>query len=252
MNICDNGKVINMEIIQQIIVVILMLFINIYYYMKNLSKIKLNLVRERLYFESLSNQLYADIATFGEDLFDVKYLIESDSKEEDTNKIVKDVVNDLKLTPKLIFTFGSGIGALHGPVTRILEGSGFSLEKKDVVLLIMTSIALLLNETDSKPLIDKVKEKGLMSALNGVKDFLSNIKTLLNTIISKVSNAAYSLSDILGFTFLLVPTMRIIENAIVENGINFSNLDYLFKGLVFATISYGIKSVFKKIGKKFS
>lgn len=224
-----------------------MLFINIYYYMKNMSKIKLNLVKEKLYFEGLANKIYSDIAVFGEDLFDVKYLMES---SEDKNNIIKDVVQELRLAPKFIFTFGSGIGAFHGPVTKLLEGSGFNLTEKEVVLLIITSIAILLGESDSKKLVEHVKEKGLMNALDSVKEFVSNTKELINTIVVKTAGTAYTLSDILGFTFLLVPTMRLIDNAIVENGINSGNLTYLFKGIILASLTYSIKSVLKKISKK--
>ena len=212
-----------------------------------MSKIKLNLIKEKLYFESLANKIYSDIAVFGEDLFDMKYLMENSS---DKNNIIKDVVQELRLAPKFIFTFGSGIGAFHGPVTRLLEGSGFNLTEKEVVLLIITSIAILLSESDSKELVKHVKEKGLMDALNSVKEFISNTKELMNTILLKTSGTAYNLSDILGFTFLLVPTMRLIDNAIVENGINSGNLIYLFKGIILASLTYSIKSVLKKISKK--
>ena len=216
--------------------------------MKNMSKIKLNLIKEKIYFESIANKIYGDIAVFGDDLFDIKYLMEnSDNK----NNVLKDVVQELRLAPKFIFTFGSGIGAFHGPVSRLLEGSGFNLTEREIVLLIITSIAILLNDSDSKKLIESVEEKGLMGALNSVKEFISNTQDLINIVISKTSGTAYSLADILGFTFLLVPTMRIIDNAIIENGINSGNLSYLFKGIILASLAYSVKSILKRINKRF-
>lgn len=216
--------------------------------MKNMSKIKLNLIKEKIYFESIANKIYGDIAVFGDDLFDIKYLMEnSDNK----NNVLKDIVQELRLAPKFIFTFGSGIGAFHGPVSRLLEGSGFNLTEREIVLLIITSIAILLNDSDSKKLIESVEEKGLMGALNTVKEFISNTQDLINIVISKTSGTAYSLADILGFTFLLVPTMRIIDNAIIENGINSGNLSYLFKGIILASLAYSVKSILKRINKRF-
>lgn len=216
--------------------------------MKNMSKIKLNLIKEKIYFESIANKIYGDIAVFGDDLFDIKYLMEnSDNK----NNVLKDVVQELRLAPKFIFTFGSGIGTFHGPVSRLLEGSGFNLTEREIVLLIITSIAILLNDSDSKKLIESVEEKGLMGALNSVKEFISNTQDLINIVISKTSGTAYSLADILGFTFLLVPTMRIIDNAIIENGINSGNLSYLFKGIILASLAYSVKSILKRINKRF-
>ena len=55
------------------------------------------------------------------------------------------------------------MSALHGPVTRLLEGSGFNLDKKEVVLLIITAIAMLINNSDTKKLVSVVKEKNLIS-----------------------------------------------------------------------------------------
>jgi hypothetical protein len=179
-------------------------------------------------------------------------MIESSSEEKGTNKILNDVVTDLKLAPKFIFTFGSGIGAFHGPVSRLLQGSGFSMTKEEVVLLIITAIAILLNEPDSKKLMDTVKEKGLLPALKGVKDLISSVQEIINNITRKVINTTYSLSDVLGFTFLLVPTMQTISKLINDYGITTGTISELVKGLLFATITYSVKGVLKKIGKRFN
>ena len=220
--------------------------------MKNISKIKLNLLQEKLYVEGLCNELYTNIALYGERDSDIKLMIESSSEEKDTNRILNDVVTDLKLAPKFIFTFGSGIGAFHGPVSRLLQGSGFSMTKGEVVLLIITAIAILLNEPDSKKLMDTVKEKGLLPALKGVKDLISSVQEIINNITRKVINTTYSLSDVLGFTFLLVPTMQTISKLINDYGITTGTISELVKGLLFATITYSVKGVLKKIGKRFN
>jgi len=220
--------------------------------MKNISKIKLNLLQEKLYVEGLCNELYTNIAFYGERDSDIKLMIESSSEEKGTNKILNDVVTDLKLAPKFIFTFGSGIGAFHGPVSRLLQGSGFSMTKEEVVLLIITAIAILLNEPDSKKLMDTVKEKGLLPALKGVKDLISSVQEIINNITRKVINTTYSLSDVLSFTFLLVPTMQTISKLINDYGITTGTISELVKGLLFATITYSVKGVLKKIGKRFN
>ena len=89
--------------------------------MKNISKIKLNLVKEKLYIENLVNRLYEDIANYGEGESGAKVLMETILKEEKNKSIIEDIVDDFKLAPKFIFTFGTGIGAFYGPIQRLLE-----------------------------------------------------------------------------------------------------------------------------------
>jgi competence protein ComGC len=220
--------------------------------MKKLSKIKLNIIEEQLYIEGLVNEMYQNIATYGEKPSDIKLMIESEKKGDNIKGVVDEIATDLKLAPGLIFTFGTGITAFIEPVNELLTGSGFNLNEKDIILLIITSIALLLNNPDSKKLVGHVKEKGLYSALNGVKDLISTTKEVINAVVKNTAGTAYSLSDILAFTFLLNPVTKIINELILNHGITVNSVNELFKGLLFATITYSVKSVLKRIKNKFS
>ncbi len=220
--------------------------------MKNLSKIKLNLIEEKLYIESLVNVLYMDIATYGEKETDIKLMIESANNEENDKEIIDDIVSDLKLTPNIIFTFGTGVSSFVSPVNSLLAGSGFNFDKRSVILLIITAIATLLNTPDAKKLIESVKEKGLYSALKGVKDLISTTKDIINAITKNTTGVLYSLSDILGFTFLLTPTNKILNELINSYGITTNSINELLSGLLFATIAYSVKAVLRKINRKFS
>ena len=111
--------------------------------MKNISKIKLNLVKEKLYTEGLVNRLYEDIANYGEGDVEAKVLMESILKEEKDKSIISDIVDDFKLAPKFLFTFGTGITAFYGPIQRLLEGSGISMSEYEIYLLtLMHSVTL--------------------------------------------------------------------------------------------------------------
>jgi hypothetical protein len=220
--------------------------------MKKLSKIKLNIIEEQLYIEGLVNEMYQNIATYGEKPSDIKLMIESEKKGDNIKGIVDEIITDLKLVPNLIFTFGTGIAAFIEPVDKLLTGSGFSLNEKDIILLIITSIALLLNNPDSSKLVEHVKEKGLYSALNGVKDLISTTKEIINAVVRNTAGTAYSLSDILAFTFLLNPVTKILNELILNHGITVNSVDELFKGLLFATITYSVKSILKRIKNRFS
>jgi hypothetical protein len=125
-----------------------------------------------------------------------------------------------------------------------------SLSEKEILLLLITSIAIIIRDSESNKLLDKVKEKGLVDALNGVGEFLINTKKLINNISSKVIGVTYSLLDILGFALLLNPTMNIVNNIISDENITSSDTNRLLSGAAFATVVYGLKSVMSKIKNK--
>ena len=220
--------------------------------MKTISKIKLNLITEKLYVEGLVNKLYNDIAYYGEEEVEVKTLMESIIKEEKDKSIIEDIVEEFKLAPKFIFTFGTGISAFYGPVQRLLEGSGITMTDYEIYLLIITAIATLSNEVNTKEMIVKLKEKGIYSSLEDIKDYILNTKDLINSVTKNVLGTAYSVTDILAFTSLLVPTMNLLSNIIDEYGITSKTLGVMLKGVILSASIYGIKSIIRKIKRKLS
>ncbi len=82
-------------------------------------------------------------------------------------------------------------------------------------------------------------------------NFINNSKKLLNVVIKKTANTSYGLTDILGFTFLLVPTMSILSELISDYGVSSENYIQLFTGLAAAAATYGVKSVVDKIKNRF-
>lgn len=218
--------------------------------MKNISKIKLNLVKEKLYTEGLVNRLYEDIANYGEGDVEAKVLMESILKEEKDKSIIEDIVDEFKLAPKFLFTFGTGITAFYGPVQRLLEGSGIYMNEYEIYLLIITAIATMINESNTDVLVQTLKEKGLYSSLQDVKEYITNSKKLINTVTKNVLGTTYSLSDVLGFTALLVPVMSLLSDVIEEYGLTSKNLGVMLKGMVLSASVYGIKSVVKRIKNK--
>ena len=166
-----------------------------------------------------------------------------------TENILKDILKDFNITSGILFTFGAGMSALMGPVDRLLSNSGFSLNEKELLLLI-TAIAIIVKDSNTNKLLDEVKEKGLTEALNGVGEFLINTKKLINNISSKVIGVTYSLLDILGFALLLNPTMNIVNDIISDENITSSDTNKLLSGAAFAAVVYGLKSVMSKIKNK--
>jgi len=218
--------------------------------MKNISKIKLNLVTEKLYVEGIVNKLYEDIANYGEGDVKANTLMESILKEENNKSIIGDIVDDFKLAPKFIFTFGTGIGAFYGPIQKLLGGSGVVINEYETYLLIVTAIATLMNESDASVLVGALKEKGLYSSLKDVMEYIKNSKKVINSVTKNVLGTTYSLSDILGFTALLVPTMNLMSDIINDYGITSNTLGTMLKGVILSTSVYGVKSIVKRIKNK--
>ena len=166
--------------------------------------------------------------------------------------IIKDVMNDYKFNTGVLFTFGAGMGAFMGPVERILSKSGFIITKQEVALLIITTFALLLKDSNYKELISIVKDKELLDPLKGVVDFIQKIKDVINTITTKMLGVSYSLMDILGFAFLLNPVMGILNSYIDTSNITVDSLEKLGMGSVLAGIAYALKSMSKKLKSNLS
>lgn len=220
--------------------------------MRVISNLDLNIVKEKIYVEGLINKLYNDILHYGEGEVDAKFLMESIIKEEKGKNIIQDIVDEFKLAPKFIFTFGTGIGAFYEPVQKLLEGSGIVVGEKEVYLIIITAIASILNDHKVGKLVERLKSEGLYSVLDDVKHYINTTRRIINSVTKNVLGSTYTLADILGFTALLVPTMNLLNTIISDYGLNMGNLDGMLKGVILSTSVYGIKSVVKRLRNKLS
>jgi hypothetical protein len=220
--------------------------------MRKISKINLNLALEKIYMEGLVNSLYTDISNYGNEAEDLSLLIKENHEKENNESILNDIVNDLNLSKKFLFTFGTGIGAFVNPVSELISGSGLSMTKEDIVLLIITAISILINDSDGEILKNKLKERGIESSLSGVKDFIKNTKKIINNVTEKTIKVTYNLSDILGFTFLLVPTTKILTKIINEYGLSVNNVKEMLMGITLASATFGVKSILDRVRDKLS
>jgi hypothetical protein len=220
--------------------------------MKNISKLNINKIVDNLYITGMVNKLFEDIANYGEGEIEAKVLIESIIKEEKGKSIISDIIDEYKLAPKFLFTFGTGIGAFIGPVTSLLEGSGINISENSVYLLVITAIAILLNETNVSGLIQKLKEEGLYSSLESVKNYIKSVTDLVNGVTRKVLGVSYSLADILAFTSLLIPVTNMLNTMIETHGLTMGNFSLMIKGILLSMAVYGVKHILKRIKNKIS
>ena len=156
--------------------------------------------------------------------------------KEDLLDFVNNVGKELKIATRFITTFGTGVGALYPAVIRFLENSSISLNKQEAILLIITAISIITNSPEKNKLKEIVEQKGLEEILKAVKDFIVNLSKIVGS----------SVTDMLGYTSLLVPTVNIITQIIDKQKIGIDNIEDLFKGLAASASAYGIKTLIDK------
>lgn len=171
-----------------------------------------------------------------------------DGEEYDFNdipesNIVKGILDELGFGLKLVFIFGTGIGAFINPVRELLENGGVSMSTEEVALLVITAFAVFLRESpkDISKLKNILTQKGLMGYLNTVTNFIKSSKKLISVVADRMGKVAHNLSDILGFTFLLVPTMDVVREVINTSHVTPENIGGVVAGLAGAISIYGIK-----------
>tara|TARA_Y100000389_G_scaffold204856_1_gene260211 strand:- start:3045 stop:3677 length:633 start_codon:yes stop_codon:yes gene_type:complete len=205
-----------------------------------MNNLKINLLVEQVYINGQVNRIYESM------------LNESERVDSEDESIVKNTMKEMGLASSFIFQFGTGIGSFMRPVTELLNNRGFSLNKEEIALILITSFAIMLthSKVEIGRLREAVKDKGLDKYLSDVTKFIFNTKKLMVAIGEKIGRVVHTLSDVLGFTFMLVPTMNILKDVINNQGITPDSLGQLFGGLTLAVGSYGLKSIITKIMNK--
>lgn len=163
-------------------------------------------------------------------------------------EIIKEVLNEVGVALKFVFTFGTGITALIGPITSLLEAEGLNPTNKDVILLIITSLAILLSESkdDIRKLYQALEEKGLTHYLNNTTKFIRSTKNLAMSVGSNLGLTVSGLSDLFGYTALLLPIMDILDKLINNQHIGWDDLPQVLAGLTMGAGAYTLKTFLEK------
>jgi hypothetical protein len=164
--------------------------------------------------------------------------------------VIKDIFKDLNINTGVLFTFGTGMSSLLPVVGRLLEGDGISLTKTDLAFLLITSIAILIKDKNADKLVDAVEEKNQVDILEKIVSFTDKMFSFLSVLSKKFLNVSYGVAEILAFSLLLSPSMKVMTQAIEEQNITMENAGKLFTGVALASLVYGLKSVFKRLTNK--
>jgi len=161
-------------------------------------------------------------------------------------QILDKIGKELKTSVRFITTFGTGVGAFYPAISRMLENSSVSLNKEEVILLIVTSISVLIHSDEAEKLKKKVEEQGLVKTYNEIHKFIKEYHKFINLLKNKSNSISITISDLLGYTALLVPSMKIISKVIQEQNLGITDIKDLFAGLLVSSSAYGIKSLLDK------
>ncbi len=205
-----------------------------------MNNLNLNLLTEQVYLTGQVNRIYENI------------LKEDEQIDPQDESMIKKVLKDLGIGSGFIFQFGTGIGAFMRPVTELLNGQGLSMTQEEIALLIITAFSIMLTNSSVEigKLTRAVKEKNLGVHLSSVTKFILSVKKLMGVIGEKIGRTVHTLTDVLGFTFMLVPAMNVLKDLINNYGVSMDNLGQLFGGLTMAAGSYGVKAIIDKILNK--
>jgi hypothetical protein len=115
------------------------------------------------------------------------------------------------------------------------------------VIPIFSSLASIIEKDGLAGVIEKVKEKGLTKALDGTNELIKNITDIIRSVFKGALGVTYSLSEILGFAFLLTPIMKILNQIIGDRNITTDNINVLLSGVVLAGLVFAIRNIIKKV-----
>lgn len=155
---------------------------------------------------------------------------EDELDENDTpyKRIEKKVLSDLKLDMKLVFTFGSGIGALYPVVQKMMNNlslSGVEMTQETSVLLTIACITIVYLEEkkyktpeeeekltkDSKSMLEELRMRGIGDGIvKKVMKAIQSIKNVFSVVAKHLGAMVGGVIDMFGYTAILIPIMNAI------------------------------------------
>jgi hypothetical protein len=171
---------------------------------------------------------------------------------EEKDSAIKKTLMDLGGIIDGTFTFGTGIGAMLPAVKQLMSGVSPELTEQDVILLYITAMWILLNRHKEKvdKLVDVIKNRGLISGLSTVLDFLKSVEDIAIKIGNSLGYTASSLADIVAFTFIAFPLLDGILFLMNQGLINPGSPTGYLKSVLIGVGIVGFKNIFNHIIKK--
>ena len=150
---------------------------------------------------------------------------------------------------QFVGTFGFGISGMFGMVKDVLEGQYPSLSEGEIILIFLSALSYLSINTikDIQKLREEVKGRDLGGYVNKVVELLKDFENISLKILEKAGFTMSSLSELLGYTFLLVPILDITNRIIGEVGFDIGAISSYLKGALVSVGIFYIKNLFNSL-----
>tara|TARA_R110001599_G_scaffold325766_1_gene538047 strand:+ start:1801 stop:3981 length:2181 start_codon:yes stop_codon:yes gene_type:complete len=201
---------------------------------------------ELINLKTLDNEIMSTGFPVPEDLSEQE---DTSEKEEETKTIFQKTLKDMGVQLKFVGTFGFGISGMFGMVKDLLEGRYPSLSEGEIILIFLSALSYLsINlSKDMSQVNDEIKKRGLKDFLSKTVEALKDFENISLKIVEKAGFTVSSLSELLGYTFLLVPILDITNRLINENGFDVISLASYLKGAILSVGIFYIRNVFNSL-----
>jgi len=147
---------------------------------------------------------------------------------EPFKKVIKDLGKDLVSNFKFIGTFGAAITLFYPIVEIFLKTSNFSVEVNttNIVLATIAAISMLIdrNQNKIKWVLSKLKDRKWQEIIDKLVNAFKNLKDLFSLIVVETGKIIRNFSDMLAYTFMLVPFMKAVFKFIQTNGVGLNDI----------------------------
>jgi len=170
-------------------------------------------------------------------------------EQEPTKSLFQKTLGDMGIQLQFVGTFGFGISGMFGMVKDVLEGQYPSLSEGEIILIFLSALSYLSINTikDIQKLREEVKGRDLGGYVNKVVELLKDFENISLKILEKAGFTMSSLSELLGYTFLLVPILDITNRIIGEVGFDIGAISSYLKGALVSVGIFYIKNLFNSL-----
>ena len=175
----------------------------------------------------------------------MEYLIEQIEKKN----IFQNTLNDLATQLKFVGTFGFGITGLYETVQDLLEGRYPSLDEQEIILIFLTALTYLSITVidDVKKIREEIKNRGLSTYVRQTVETLKDIENIAIKVGEKAGFVVSSLAELLGYIFLLVPILDVVNKIIDQESLDIVTLGIYLKSLLSSIGIFYIKNLFNNL-----
>ena len=175
----------------------------------------------------------------------MQYLIEQIEKKN----TFQATLDDLSTQLKFVGTFGFGITGLYETVQDLLQGRHPTLDEQEIILIFLTALTYLSISVvdDIKKLRDEIKKKGLGDYVRQTIETLKDIERVAIKVGEKTGFIISSLGELLGYIFLLVPILDVVNRLIKQEGFDIVTLGVYLKSIVTSIGIFYVKNLFNNL-----